>query len=214
MNKQIKYHLARLPRHFKPNLQDEEDLRQEIICDILLREVDYDSKKSSVATYRDRIIRKHLEGFKSNKRWRKHQTPESIHDIEEKDEPVTNDVSSHDLENAQNRVFASEMRNVITQGVDREQDPTAEPFRRDRKAIATSIKNANKELEQGDKIQHWTPYQLRHAAATELSETSGLDVARAVLGQKTINVTQMYNHADKKIAMEAAKKRSKRLNTG
>jgi hypothetical protein len=33
------------------------------------------------------------------------------------------------------------------------------------------------------------------------------DIARAVAGQKSINITQGYNHADLRIAIEQAKKR-------
>lgn len=76
------------------------------------------------------------------------------------------------------------------------------------RSIKRSIEAANKTLE--DPIPHWTPYQLRHAAVTEISETDGLDVARAVAGQKTINITQRYNHADKKIALKHAAKRKKK----
>jgi len=36
-----------------------------------------------------------------------------------------------------------------------------------------------------------------------------LDVARAVAGQKSIGITQIYNHADLKIAIEQAKKRKR-----
>ena len=38
--------------------------------------------------------------------------------------------------------------------------------------------------------------------------TKSLDVARAVAGQKSISVTQGYNHADVKIAIEQAVERS------
>ena len=39
-----------------------------------------------------------------------------------------------------------------------------------------------------------------------------LDVARAVAGQKSIGVTQRYNHADLEIAIEQAKKRGQNGN--
>jgi integrase len=74
------------------------------------------------------------------------------------------------------------------------------------RSITKSIKKANKTLTKP--IPHWTPYQLRHAGVTEITETDGLDTARAVAGQKTIAVTQIYNHADTKIAIRNAKKRS------
>jgi integrase len=78
-------------------------------------------------------------------------------------------------------------------------------------AIARAIVRANRSLPDDQKIPHWTPYQLRHAGVTELvAENDGnLDVARAVAGQKTIDITQRYNHADLRIAIEQAKKRSK-----
>lgn len=79
------------------------------------------------------------------------------------------------------------------------------------KAISRTIARVNEHLEKGKQIPHWTPYQLRHTAVTELTETAGLDVARAVAGQKSLSVTQRYNHADQKIAENAAKNRSNRL---
>jgi integrase len=80
-----------------------------------------------------------------------------------------------------------------------------------RGAVARAIVRANRSLPENQKIPHWTPYQLRHAGVTELvAENDGnLDVARAVAGQKTIDITQRYNHADLRIAIEQAKKRSK-----
>jgi site-specific recombinase XerD len=70
-------------------------------------------------------------------------------------------------------------------------------------------------LPQDQQIPHWFPYQLRHAGVTELvAEHDGnLDVARAVAGQKSISITQGYNHADLKIAIEQAKKRGRQEHT-
>ena len=85
----------------------------------------------------------------------------------------------------------------------------------DSRSYARSIKRAiaiaNRSLPDEQQIPHWTPYQLRHAGVTELThENDGnLDVARAVAGQKSIGVTQVYNHADLKIAIEQAKKRKR-----
>jgi integrase len=75
------------------------------------------------------------------------------------------------------------------------------------KSIKHALIIANKSLPEEQKIPHWTPYQLRHAAITEITLRDGLDAARAVAGQKTINVTQHYNHADRVKAIEIAKKR-------
>jgi len=83
---------------------------------------------------------------------------------------------------------------------------TSKPYR---SAVARGIKKANRRLPKDQRIPHWFPYQLRHAGVTELvAENDGdLNVARAVAGQKSINVTHGYNHADLKIAIEQAKKR-------
>jgi site-specific recombinase XerD len=71
------------------------------------------------------------------------------------------------------------------------------------------IRSTAKHLPVEEQIPHWTPYQLRHAAITDIvQQTGSLDTARAVAGQKSISVTQGYNHADVKIAIEQAVKRS------
>ena len=81
------------------------------------------------------------------------------------------------------------------------------------RSIKRTLTAVNKQLPDDKKIQHWTPYQLRHAAVTELAGTTGagLDMARAVAGQKSLNTTQGYNHADEKIAIKAAKNRHNSL---
>jgi integrase len=80
------------------------------------------------------------------------------------------------------------------------------------RSIQRAIVAANKKLTKDQQIPHWTPYQLRHAGVTELVEENNgdLNIARAVAGQKSIAVTQGYNHADLKIAIEQAKKRRQR----
>lgn len=78
-----------------------------------------------------------------------------------------------------------------------------------RKSIEQAITAANVKLTVDEQIPHWTPYQLRHARATELVKTHGLDVARAVLGQKSLSVTQIYNHADTQISIAVAKEQNK-----
>jgi Site-specific recombinase XerD len=74
------------------------------------------------------------------------------------------------------------------------------------KSIKNAMKTANKYLPVGEKLVHWTPYQLRHTAITELVRTNGMDVARAVAGQKSISVTMGYAHADTEIAVKAVTK--------
>ena len=76
------------------------------------------------------------------------------------------------------------------------------------KSIAKAIERVNKRLPDGEKIPHWTPYELRHAAISEIVKRTGsVDIARAVAGQKSITVTMGYNHADDEIAEREAKMR-------
>ena len=51
-------------------------------------------------------------------------------------------------------------------------------------------------------IPHWSPNQLRHAAATRLRQEFGLDAAQAVLGHKTAHITQVYASLDRQKAAE------------
>ncbi|MGH2272456.1 tyrosine-type recombinase/integrase [Anaerohalosphaeraceae bacterium U12dextr] len=68
------------------------------------------------------------------------------------------------------------------------------------KAIKYAIRAANRD---GQKIPEWTVYQLRHSAATNIAEELGLDVARAVLGHRSLKVTAIYAKEDiKKIAQK------------
>jgi integrase len=64
-----------------------------------------------------------------------------------------------------------------------------------RMAIRHAIAKGNKTLPEGEKIPHWFPYQLRHAAATALEEAHGLDEAQAQLGHRTANTTKRYSKA-------------------
>jgi integrase len=41
-------------------------------------------------------------------------------------------------------------------------------------------------------VPHWHPHQLRHAFATRVRESHGLDAAQAVLGHATARVTEIY----------------------
>jgi integrase len=82
-------------------------------------------------------------------------------------------------------------------------------------AIKRAVEMANRSLPDDQKIPHWTPYQLRHAGVTELvyENDGNLDVARAVAGQKSIVVTQRYNHADVQVAIRQAKQRKNKAKT-
>ncbi|MBQ2849213.1 MAG: site-specific integrase, partial [Thermoguttaceae bacterium] len=41
-------------------------------------------------------------------------------------------------------------------------------------------------------VPSWSPNQLRHAAATEIREKLGLEVARIVLGHSSTSTTEIY----------------------
>ena len=78
-----------------------------------------------------------------------------------------------------------------------------------RRAITRAITAANRHLPDGERIPMWTPYQLRHAAITDITlQTGNPDIARAFAGQKSLAVTMDYNHADVQIAINQAVKRS------
>jgi len=92
-----------------------------------------------------------------------------------------------------------------------------------RRAVKRAIGRGNREIKarlkarglQGDdlekacereKIPHWHPHQLRHTAATRIRKAMGLDAARAVLGHRTISVTNEYAELDRAKASDAALK--------
>jgi integrase len=51
--------------------------------------------------------------------------------------------------------------------------------------------------------QHsWHPHQLRHNAATVLRKEHGIELARIILGHKTVLPTQLYAEADRQQAVE------------
>jgi integrase len=64
-----------------------------------------------------------------------------------------------------------------------------------RQAITRACKRA--------KVDAWRPNQLRHNAATRLREQFDLDVAKAVLGHRRVETTQIYAEVDRKSAMRA-----------
>jgi len=70
-------------------------------------------------------------------------------------------------------------------------------YKRDsyRTAIGHAIAKGNKVLPDDEKIPHWFPYQLRHAAATEMELAHGDSNAQALLGHRTVNTTKRYSKA-------------------
>ncbi len=49
---------------------------------------------------------------------------------------------------------------------------------------------------QATALPHWHPHQLRHTGATLVRREAGPDAARAALGQRSLNATEVYAEAD------------------
>ena len=60
------------------------------------------------------------------------------------------------------------------------------------------------ELKAWQKSHRWAPNQLRHAAATEVRKTFGLEAAQIVLGHSKADVTQVYAERDLAKGLEVA----------
>jgi integrase len=75
------------------------------------------------------------------------------------------------------------------------------------RAIDRVIKRLNVEREEAEQplINHWHPYQLRHARATEVREEYGVEVAQVILGHARIDMTQHYAKVTEAKAKEVAK---------
>jgi integrase len=52
------------------------------------------------------------------------------------------------------------------------------------------------EVKLWQKAQRWHPNRLRHTTATELRREFGLDAARAVLGHRSPQITEVYAEID------------------
>jgi integrase len=68
-------------------------------------------------------------------------------------------------------------------------------------AISQAVEKAAKLA----KVEHWFPYQLRHAFATRIRKQFGLEEAQVLLGHAAADVTQVYAQRDEAKAVEVAK---------
>lgn len=64
------------------------------------------------------------------------------------------------------------------------------------KAIARACKHAN--------VDHWSPNQLRHAAATKVRKKHGIEAAQVILGHSSITPTEIYAEKNQALAMRIA----------
>ena len=74
------------------------------------------------------------------------------------------------------------------------------------RAVRRAVALANRGREEGDKLPHWAPNQLRHAAATRIRGEFGLEAAQVTLGHAKADVTQIYAERDSRLAQEVARK--------
>lgn len=83
------------------------------------------------------------------------------------------------------------------------------------KAVKYAITAANRDIKRKAKeaeikdpelIPHWTPYQLRHTAATKVRKEMGYETAGATLGHTNMSATAIYAERNQGLADEAALK--------
>lgn len=67
-------------------------------------------------------------------------------------------------------------------------------------AVKEAIKKAKSE---GKQIEYFNPHQIRHTTATILRKQFSLDTVRAVLGHKSLKITDQYAEIDYKLAEQA-----------
>jgi integrase len=65
-------------------------------------------------------------------------------------------------------------------------------------AVSTAAKKAN--------VEHWHPYQLRHAYGTKVRKEHGLEAAQVLLGHSRADVTQVYAQRNEELAATVAAK--------
>ena len=83
-----------------------------------------------------------------------------------------------------------------------------------RQAVEYAINKGNKELPEDERIPYWTPYQIRHTAATAMELEEGLDEAQALLDHSSANTTKRYAHGRLEKLKELARNRSNPFEMG
>lgn len=72
-------------------------------------------------------------------------------------------------------------------------------------AQAIETANAAREAAGQAPLPKWSPYCLRHAAATAIRAAHGLETAQVILGHSKANVTQIYARTNEERAREVAR---------
>ena len=105
-------------------------------------------------------------------------------------------------------------------GTNRKENPDKQPGEvYDSHAYARAVKYAidaanrvlkkqakEKEIEDLQLIPNWTPYQLRHTAATKVRREMGYETAGATLGHTNMSATAVYAERNQGLADEAARR--------
>ena len=101
-------------------------------------------------------------------------------------------------------------RRAIDRACERAFPPPAELAKREGESAAEyrqRLTEAQKaELRAWKRAHHWHPHQLRHNVATRIRKEFGLDGARAVLGHRTLAITDTYAEIDRGLAAKIIEK--------
>jgi integrase len=118
----------------------------------------------------------------------------------------------------ENRITPLSYGNAV--GSNRKENPQVQPGQvydseSYRKAIAHAVYAANKVIKETAKkegiekpelIPNWTPYQMRHTAATKVRREMGYETAGATLGHTNMSATAIYAERNQGLADEAARR--------
>ena len=94
-------------------LADREDLQQDVFIAVYTEVKRYDASRASWPTFLATIIQAEIHRFRLRKRWQKHRACESIHDLEDEDHPCSNTYPSTELNDIEQAVARSEIRQAI-----------------------------------------------------------------------------------------------------
>jgi RNA polymerase sigma factor (sigma-70 family) len=94
-------------------IPDLDDLRQDVFVTVIVGAEQYDARRASWPTFLATLIQSEIHRFRLKKRWFKHTTCESIHDLEEEDHPLTNNYLASELNDIERAVFLDEVRQAV-----------------------------------------------------------------------------------------------------
>jgi integrase len=82
-----------------------------------------------------------------------------------------------------------------------------------RQAVEYAINKANKTLPEAEQIPYWTPYRIRHQAATAIEIEENIDASMVLLDHASINTTRRYAHGRLEKQKELARNRQNPFET-